>query len=103
MTRLFTYKIVLLLKIFRITAILEGISYILLFGLTMPLKYWAGIGEPNKIVGMAHGILFILFVVLAAVICWTKKWSIKKYILFFIASLLPFGTFYADKKYLKSA
>ncbi|WP_394973285.1 DUF3817 domain-containing protein [uncultured Croceitalea sp.] len=92
-----------MLKIFRITAILEGISYLLLFGLTMPLKYWAELGEPNKIVGMAHGILFILFVVLAGIVCWERKWSIKRFFILFVASLLPFGTFYADKKYLKKA
>ncbi|MFD2588248.1 DUF3817 domain-containing protein [Croceitalea marina] len=90
-----------MLILFRATAILEGISYLLLFGLTMPLKYWAEIGEPNKVIGMAHGILFILFVVLAGIVCWERKWSIKRFLIFFIASLLPFGTFYADKKYLK--
>ena len=92
-----------MLKLFRITAILEGISYLLIFGLTMPLKYWAEIGGPNKVVGMVHGILFILFVILAGIVCWEKKWSIKRFLIFFIASLLPFGTFYADKKYLKQA
>jgi integral membrane protein len=69
----------------------------------MPLKYWAEIGGPNKVVGMVHGILFILFVILAGIVCWEKKWSIKRFLIFFIASLLPFGTFYADKKYLKQA
>ncbi|MGD1945272.1 MAG: DUF3817 domain-containing protein [Croceivirga sp.] len=90
-----------MLKALRITAILEGISYLLIFGLTMPLKYWAGIVEPNKIAGMAHGILFILFVVLAGILTWVNKWSIKRFLILFIASLLPFGTFYADKKYFK--
>lgn len=90
-----------MLKIFRLTAILEGISYILIFGLTMPLKYWAGIGEPNKVVGMAHGLLFILFVVLAGYYCWEKKWGLRRFLILFVASLLPFGTFYADKKYLR--
>lgn len=67
----------------------------------MPLKYWAGILEPNKVVGYIHGGLFIAYVVIALVFCWERKWSIKRYIVLFIASLLPFGTFYADKKYLK--
>ena len=89
-----------MIKTLRLTAILEGISYLLLFGFSMPLKYWAGIGEPNKIIGMAHGILFILFIVLAAVFCWEKKWGLKRFVILFIASLLPFGTFYADQKYL---
>ncbi|MDC6367039.1 MULTISPECIES: DUF3817 domain-containing protein [Flavobacteriaceae] len=90
-----------MLKLFRATAILEGISYLLLFGMTMPLKHWAGILEPNKFVGYAHGGLFILYGILAIVFCWEHKWSIKKFLVLFIASLLPFGTFYADKKYLK--
>ncbi|WP_343486743.1 DUF3817 domain-containing protein [Allomuricauda sp. d1] len=92
-----------MLKLFRIIAILEGISYLLLFGLTMPLKYWAEIGQPNKWVGYAHGVLFILFVVIAAVFCYERKWSIKRFLILFVASLLPFGTFYADKKYLSKA
>ncbi|MCL6275343.1 DUF3817 domain-containing protein [Muricauda sp. 2012CJ35-5] len=90
-----------MLNAFRLTAILEGISYLLLFGITMPLKYWAQIFEPNQYVGYAHGGLFILYMVLALVICWEKKWGIKRFIILFVASLLPFGTFYADKKYLK--
>ncbi|TXN36204.1 DUF3817 domain-containing protein [Flagellimonas hymeniacidonis] len=90
-----------MLKFFRLTAILEGISYLLLFGMTMPLKYWAGILEPNKVVGYAHGGLFIAYVIVALAFCWTRKWSIKRFIVLFMASLLPFGTFYADKKYLK--
>lgn len=92
-----------MLKALRIAAILEGISYLLIFGLTMPLKYWAGIGQPNKIVGMAHGLLFILFVILAGIFTWERKWGIKRFLILFIASLLPFGTFYADKKYLRQA
>ncbi len=91
-----------MLKVFRATAILEGISYLLLFGFTMPLKYWAGILEPNKVVGYAHGVLFILYGVLALVFCWERKWSIKRFLILFVASLLPFGTFYADKKYLQN-
>lgn len=90
-----------MLKIFRVTAILEGISYLMLFGLGMPLKYWANIPEPNKWIGYAHGGLFIGYVILAVMFCMEKKWGLKRFIILFIASLLPFGTFYIDKKYLK--
>ncbi|TAI48287.1 DUF3817 domain-containing protein [Flagellimonas allohymeniacidonis] len=89
-----------MLKLFRATAILEGISYLLLFAFSMPLKYWADIPEPNKVIGYAHGGLFILYVVLAAMFCWERKWGIKRFSILFVASLLPFGTFYIDKKYL---
>ncbi|NJB70473.1 integral membrane protein [Saonia flava] len=90
-----------MLKIFRGTAILEGVSYLLLFGLSMPLKYWANIPQPNKWIGYAHGILFIGYGVLLVLLTFEKKWGIKKFLKFFVASLLPFGTFYIDKKYLK--
>ncbi len=92
----------MLLKIFRATAILEGLSYLMLFGISMPLKYMAQLPKPNIYIGNAHGVLFIAFVLLAALVCWKKKWSIKRFIIFFIASLLPFGTFYIDQKYLKN-
>lgn len=90
-----------MLKIFRATAILEGISYLMLFGITMPLKYWADMPEPNLYVGYAHGFLFLLYVVLAILFCREHQWGLKRFLLLFVASLLPFGTFYADKKYLK--
>lgn len=90
-----------MLKAFRLTAILEGISYLLLFGVTMPLKYWADLLEPNKVVGYAHGGLFIAYVILAMAFCWMQKWSIKRFVILFIASLLPFGTFYVEEKYLR--
>lgn len=90
-----------MLRLFRITSILEGISFLMLFAITMPLKYMADIPGPNKVVGYAHGVLFIAYIVLAAVFCYQKKWSIKRFIILGIASLLPFATFYVDQKYLK--
>ncbi|NER14078.1 DUF3817 domain-containing protein [Leptobacterium flavescens] len=90
-----------LLRSFRITAILEGISYLLLFGVGMPLKYAADITQPNIYIGYVHGFLFIAYVVLAVWLCRKMSWSLKRFGILFIASLLPFGTFYADRKYLK--
>ncbi|AYN67137.1 DUF3817 domain-containing protein [Euzebyella marina] len=90
-------------KVFRLTAILEGISYLALFAVTMPLKYMADIPLPNKYVGYAHGILFIAYVILAIVFWFERKWSIKKGIVLLLASLLPFATFYVDQKYLQPA
>jgi len=90
-----------MLKLFRFTAILEGISYLSLFGLSMPLKYWGKIPEPNIYIGYAHGFLFIAFVVLALIFCRQKKWSTRRFMVLLLAALLPFGTFYADNKYLK--
>ncbi len=90
-----------MLHLFRITAILEGISYLSLFAITMPLKYLADIPMPNKYVGYAHGGLFIAYILLAAIFWFQKKWSLKRGFILFIASLLPFATFYVEEKYLK--
>jgi len=81
----------------RIVAFAEGCSYLLL-GFTMILKYKYGMPLPNYIVGMAHGALFILYVGLLLYVGWQQKWNLWKMFLAFIASLIPFGTFYADVK-----
>jgi len=90
-----------MLKLFRATAILEGISYLALFGVTMPLKYWAEIPGPNKLVGYAHGVLFIAFITLTVIVGFQNKWGIRKLLIFGAASLLPFATFYVEEKYLR--
>tara|TARA_B100000524_G_scaffold131331_1_gene65070 strand:- start:9824 stop:10123 length:300 start_codon:yes stop_codon:yes gene_type:complete len=87
---------------FRILALIEGISY-LTFAVTMPLKYVYEITEPNYFVGMLHGLVFLLYCLWLLVLTLKKKWSWFEGILFFIASLIPFGTFYIDKRYLKTA
>jgi integral membrane protein len=80
----------------RIVAFLEGCSYLLL-GFTMILKYKYAMPQPNYIVGLAHGLLFVLYVVLLIQVSFLHKWSIVKMFWAFMASLIPFGTFYADK------
>ena len=84
----------------RIIAILEGISYLLL-GLTMPLKYMLDMPKPNYIVGMAHGVLFMAYVLLVLVVGRKFKWDLTIMFWAFIASLIPFGTFVADAKIFK--
>lgn len=89
-----------MLTLFRTAAILEGISYLALFAVTMPLKYLADLPMPNKYVGYAHGVLFIAYIILAIVFWITKKWGFKKGCILLLASFLPFATFYVDRKYL---
>lgn len=88
-----------LLDLLKIVAILEGISY-LLFGITMPLKKIYGYHMPNKIVGMSHGILFIIYILLVLFNTKKQAWSIKNQLLLYLASIIPFGTFIAEKKIL---
>ncbi|HAI75076.1 MAG TPA: hypothetical protein DCM08_02420 [Microscillaceae bacterium] len=85
---------------FRLIAFLEGISYILLLFVAMPLKYALNLPAMVQIVGMAHGILFVAYVFLLISVIIDQEWSILFGIGLFVASLLPFGTFYADAKYL---
>ncbi|MFD1061803.1 DUF3817 domain-containing protein [Winogradskyella litorisediminis] len=87
--------------LFRIIALLEGVSYILLLFLATPIKYFAQDPQYVKLLGMPHGILFMAYVVLAL---WLKpeyKWNQRTTIIVLIASIIPFGTFYVEKKFLK--
>jgi len=84
----------------QLLAILEGISYIS-FGLTMPLKYMMEIKGPNDIVGMAHGLLFMAYCLWVLLVHFDRKLSLKTTVLLLISSLVPFMTFWAEKKILK--
>jgi len=89
-----------LLNRFRWLAVAEGISYLLL-GITVPLKRIYNIPEPNFVVGSIHGVLFIVYCIILLVLMIDLKWSFKKGIILFLASLIPFGTFWAERKYLR--
>ena len=89
------------MNLLRITAWSEGISF-LLFGISMPLKYGFDIPQPNYVIGMAHGILFILYNLMILRNTSKNKWNIKQVIFLCFLSLVPFGTFYGDYKYLKA-
>lgn len=85
---------------FRIISIVEGISFLLLLGVAMPLKYAAGIEEATKYPGWAHGLLFVAYMFALIDVAIVKRWPFKWIALGFIASLLPFGPFVFDKKIL---
>ena len=87
--------------IFRIVSFSEGISYLLLLFIAVPIKYFQGDESYVKLLGMPHGILFMLYIVLAIVIKKEMNWSNKILGIVLLASILPFGTFYVDKKYLR--
>jgi integral membrane protein len=81
----------------------EGISYLLLLGVAMPLKYMAGIPEAVRIVGSLHGFLFVLFMVVLFRVWQTQKWPYERVAMAFLLSIVPFGTFYLDKKLKEEA
>jgi len=85
------------LEKFRLINFIEGMSFILLVCVAMPLKYIKGIAIATKIMGMTHGILFIIFLLLLAKVHDEYKFKTKFTILLFVASLIPFGTTFTDK------
>ena len=88
---------------FRIIAFLEGISFVLLLFVAMPIKYI--IGEPLAVryIGMTHGILFMAYIYFQFEATMEHKWSLQFNALAFLASLIPFGTFILDRKLDKIA
>ena len=94
-----------MVKIFKAVAILEGISYLALFSNMLFIK-------PNNFVlyhkllypiGMSHGVLFIGYVALAILLKKSQNWNITSLGFILLASLLPFATFFIEKRYLKNA
>lgn len=90
-----------LLNIFRLIAFLEGVSYILLLFIATPIKYFGDNPQFVKLLGMPHGILFISYVVLAFMLKSELKWNTKQLTIVLLASIIPFGTFYIERTYLK--
>ncbi|MDO6803670.1 DUF3817 domain-containing protein [Wenyingzhuangia sp. 1_MG-2023] len=90
------------IKTFKIIAILEGVSYLLLLGVGTPLKHFTGNEILVKTLGMPHGLLFITYIIMAFLLKDEMKWTLKEFAIILVCSILPFGTFYADKKYLQT-
>lgn len=88
-------------SIFRIVSLLEGVSYLLLLFIATPIKYLQGDATYVKLLGMPHGLLFMLYIVLAIVIQKQMNWNNNTLGIVLICSIIPFGTFYVDKKYLR--
>ena len=89
------------LERFRIIAKIEGWSFLILLFVAMPMKYVAGILIATKIVGMIHGALWIGYLWLQFEASKEEKWGWKFDIFAFLMSIIPFGTFYLNKKLLE--
>ncbi len=82
----------------RAVGLIEGASFLLLLGIAMPLKYYAGMPMAVKVFGWIHGVLFILFCTALAQATRASGWNVIRAGTLLVASLLPFGTFVADKR-----
>ncbi len=85
----------------RIVGLLEGLSFLILVLIAMPLKYLAGEPLAVRYVGMAHGILFLLYLLALVPVALDYRWSWKTCALGVLASLLPGGPFVFDARVLK--
>ncbi|MFL2567258.1 MAG: DUF3817 domain-containing protein [Flavobacteriales bacterium] len=85
---------------FRIIAFLEGVSYILLMTIGLYFKYRLNDDTYVKLLGMPHGVLFILYILIAFLLRKQEQWSFINFGIILFASLIPFGTFYVDRKFL---
>lgn len=91
-----------LITIFRVTAFLEGVSYILLLFIATPVKYFADDPQYVKMLGMPHGILFMLYVIFAFMLKQENTWFNNNFKMVLLASIIPFGTFMLERKYIKA-
>ena len=85
------------IRAFRIIALAEGISFLTLLCIAMPMKYFMGMPEAVRVAGLIHGVLFLLYVGLLAMLHFRQRWSFMFSLYAFVASVIPFGTFVLDK------
>lgn len=83
------------------TALAEGVSFLTLLFIAMPMKYFMGMPEVVRVVGSIHGLLFILYVGQLARVHFTQRWSFSFSLYALLASVIPFGTFMWDKQLRK--
>ncbi|MBC6492019.1 DUF3817 domain-containing protein [Flavihumibacter stibioxidans] len=89
------------LEMFRKVGVAEGISFLLLLGIAMPLKYMAGIPQAVTYIGWAHGVLFVWYCYLVIMAGQEDNWKFGKIFLAFLAALLPLGPFLFHRWFLK--
>jgi len=93
---------IITLKTFRVISLLEALSFVILLFVAMPIKYILGNPELVRIVGMAHGILFVLYILGAFVFKNKLNWSNQILGVVILCSIIPLGPFYVDRKYLQA-
>lgn len=88
------------IKVFKIISTLEAISFLVLLLIAMPLKYIWGMPEMVEVTGMAHGILFVLYVFGAYWMYKKLDWNLKTFFITVLCSVVPLGPFYVERKFL---
>lgn len=81
----------------RTIGMMEGISFLLLLFLAMPLKYLAGRPEAVQMIGWVHGLLFVLYMIALAIVFFTYRWPFMRGLKGFLAAFIPGGPFWFDR------
>jgi integral membrane protein len=89
------------IRVFRMIALAEGISFLTLLFMAMPMKYFMGMPEVVRVVGSIHGLLFVLYVGQLARVHFAQRWPFTFSLYALLASVIPFGTFILDKQLRK--
>jgi len=89
------------MKSFRLISLIEGVSLLVLLFIAMPLKYKWGINEAVWYAGITHGTLFLIYLVMSLVTSHQQQWPVIKWLLIFLAGVLPFGFIVVDRKLKK--
>lgn len=82
----------------RLLGMIEGVSFLLLLGIAMPLKYFANKPEAVSIVGWIHGVLFVALCIAIVFAMQALRWTTRQALVPFVAALLPFGPFIIDRR-----
>src|SRR4051794_10241321 len=82
----------------RTVALIEAVSFLILLGVAMPLKYLAGVPAAVKAVGWAHGVLFVAFCVVLAQTFFAARWPVGRAALVFVGALVPFGPMLLERR-----
>lgn len=83
-------------RLFRIIALIEGVTTVSLFFIAMPAKYWLGYPDLVPPVGMIHGWAFILYLVAMVAALWGRGFTVWEWVRTTLASFVPLGTFLND-------
>lgn len=86
---------------FRVVSLAEGVSFLLLLCVAMPLKYAAHMPAATMVAGMVHGLLFLAYVALAYGVKQTEGWNAKRFLVVLVASVIPTGPFWLHKSLKK--
>ena len=87
-----------MLQAFRAISIAEGISLVLLFFVAMPVKYYLGNPVLVPYVGMAHGVLFLIYVFASLITAQRQRWSLGFWLLALLCSFVPFAFIWLERR-----